>query len=246
MIRLPVEQRLHIRDALRTARARMWIFVVVTGLLTASALLLLPPSTVAYGVGTVATAAVKAPRSVAFVSESLTNVERDRAAAAVPKQYTSNPATVATSSSRLTQALTDIGRVRADTSLSRDQRITVMTRLTGPVISPALATDIVDMTGGEWDTVAKELDNVLRTLYAQGIRPEQLDATRTTRPRRCPRHGRSGRSASAPSSSGSSSRRTCSPTWPRPRRRSRPRATPSRRCRCRSSQARSWSARARS
>jgi len=178
MIRLPVEQRLHIRDALRTARARMWIFVVVTGLLTASALLLLPPSTVAYGVGTVATAAVKAPRSVAFVSESLTNVERDRAAAAVPKQYTSNPATVATSSSRLTQALTDIGRVRADTSLSRDQRITVMTRLTGPVISPALATDIVDMTGGEWDTVAKELDNVLRTLYAQGIRPEQLDATK--------------------------------------------------------------------
>jgi len=179
MIRLPVEQGRSIRAALGTPRARIWIFVAVSGLLTAAALLLSPPATVAYGVGTVATSAVKAPRSVAFVSESLTQAERERAAAAVPKQFTSNPAIVATSRDRLAQALAAIGRVRSDTALTRDQRINALSRLIEVSIAPPLGADVIDMTGAEWDAVSKELDNVLRTLYGQGIRPEQLDGVKT-------------------------------------------------------------------
>ncbi len=158
--------------------ARMYVFVIVTGLLTSIALLLSPPSTVSYDVGTLADRQVKAPRSVAFVSETLTEAERERAATAVPKVYTRNPAVVASSRDRLAQAVAAIGRARADTVQTREQRITALTRLTEVAISPQLAPLVVDMTAAEWDAVAKEVDNALRTLYQPGIRPEQLDAAK--------------------------------------------------------------------
>src|SRR5439155_1048059 len=41
-----------------------------------------------------------------------------------------------------------------------------------------IAGDVVDMTQPEWDQVAAGLDSPLRTLYAQGIKPEQLDAVK--------------------------------------------------------------------
>src|ERR1700704_2624088 len=116
-----------LRAALVAPRTRMWVFVLATGLLTAVGLLLAPPSTVTYNVGTVATQALKAPRSVSFVSESLTEAERDRAAA-VPKQYAPNPAVLATSRDHLAQATATISRVRGDPTLLRDQKISALTR----------------------------------------------------------------------------------------------------------------------
>ena len=122
---------------------RMYVFVIATGLLTALALLLSPPATVSYDVGTLADRTVKAPRSVAFVSETLTEAERERAAAAVAKVYTRDPAVVASSRDRLAQAVAAIGRVRADVAQTRDQRITSISRLTEVAISPQLAPLVV-------------------------------------------------------------------------------------------------------
>jgi len=156
----------------------LYVFVILTGLLTSGALLLSPPATVSYDVGTLADRQVKAPRSVAFVSETLTEAERERAAAAVAKVYTRNPAVVASSRDRLAQAVAAIGRVRADPVSPREQRITALTRLTEVAISPQLAPLVVDMSPAEWDAVSKEADNALRTLYQPGIRPEQLESAR--------------------------------------------------------------------
>ena len=183
MIRLSNGRRIDqlpnaLRRMLGATTARMYVFVIATALLTSVALLLSPPATVSYEVGSVADRTVKAPRSVAFVSEALTEAERERAAAAVAKVYTRNPAVVASSRDRLGQAVAAIGRVRADSAQTREQRITSLTRLTEVAISPQLAPLVVDMTGAEWDAVAKEVDNALRTLYQPGIRPEQLDAAR--------------------------------------------------------------------
>jgi putative nucleotidyltransferase with HDIG domain len=175
----PPRRVLDLRAALGTPRARTYVFVFATALLTAIALLLAPPSVVTYDVGTVATQALKAPRSVAFVSESLTEEERDRAAAAVPKQYAPNPAVLATSRDRLAQASAAISRVRGDPTMSRDAKITQLTtRVTEATFTPSLAADVIDLSGAEWDAVQKELDNTLRSLYGQGIRPEQLDAVK--------------------------------------------------------------------
>jgi cyclic-di-AMP phosphodiesterase PgpH len=183
VIRLPAGRRIDqlptaLRRTLGATTARMYIFVLVTGLLTSVGLLLSPPATVSYDLGSLADRQVRAPRSVSFVSDSLTRAEQERAAAAVPKQYTRpDPAVLTTSRDRLAQAVAAIGRVRADAAQTRDQRVTSLSRLTEVAISAQIAADIVDMTAAEWDAVAKELDNALRTLYQPGIRPEQVQST---------------------------------------------------------------------
>jgi putative nucleotidyltransferase with HDIG domain len=173
-VRLPAA----VRGFMAAPSTRMYVFVIVTGLLTALALLLSPPATVGYDVGTVADREVRAPRSVAFISEALTEAERERAAAGVAKVYTRNPAVIAGSRDRMAQAVAATGRVRADTAQTREQRITSITRLSEVAISPQVAPLIVDMTAAEWDAVEKEVDNVLRTLYQPGIRQDQLESAR--------------------------------------------------------------------
>jgi putative nucleotidyltransferase with HDIG domain len=168
-----------VRTAVRTdPRARAGAFVVVAALLTAIALLLAPPATVTYSVGEVAKGAIRAPRSVSFVSESLTEAERERAAAAVQKQYTTDPAIVVNASTRLQGSVASIGRIRNEAAQTREQKITALTRLPDVALTTAIATDIVDMTQPEWDQVASAVDSSLRALYAQGIRTEQVDAVK--------------------------------------------------------------------
>ncbi|MEO8632471.1 MAG: HDIG domain-containing metalloprotein [Chloroflexota bacterium] len=183
MIRLPAGRRfdplpLALRTMLAAPTARVYVFVIATSILTAVALLLSPPATVGYDVGTLADRQVRAPRSVAFVSETLTDAERERVSTAVPKVFTRNPAVVASSRDRLAQAVAAMGRVRADAAQTREQRVTALTRLTEVAISPQIAPLVIDMTAGEWDAVSKEVDNALRTLYQPGIRPEQLESAR--------------------------------------------------------------------
>src|SRR5712691_158913 len=114
-----------LRAAVRSdPRARAGAFVVIAGVLTAVALLIAPPATVTYGVGDVAKGAIRAPRSVSFISESLTEAERDKAGAAVQKQYTTDPAVVANASAHVSTAVTAIARIRLDAALSRDLKIT--------------------------------------------------------------------------------------------------------------------------
>jgi cyclic-di-AMP phosphodiesterase PgpH len=168
-----------LRAALRTEpRARATAFVLIAGVLTAVALLIAPPATVTYSVGAVADRAIRAPRSVSFVSESLTEAERNKAGAAVQKQFATDPAVVASASTRVATVTSAIGRIRGDAAPSRDQKISALTSLPDVTLTPAIATDIVDMTQPEWDQVAAGLDSALRTLYAQGIRAEQLDAVK--------------------------------------------------------------------
>ncbi|HYV22465.1 MAG TPA: hypothetical protein VEN31_07395, partial [Candidatus Bathyarchaeia archaeon] len=168
-----------LRAAVRTEpRARATAFVVIAGVLTAIALLIAPPATVTYSAGAVADRAIRAPRSVSFVSESLTEAERNKAEAAVLKQFATDPAIVSNASTRVANASGAIGRIRADAAETRDQKIAALTRLADLPLTPAVATDIADMTQPEWDQVAAALDSALRTLYGQGIRAEQLDAVK--------------------------------------------------------------------
>ena len=160
-------------------RVRLAAFVVATGLLSAIALLFSPPAVVSYGkAGVVADHEVRAPHSTVFASESLTQLEREKAAAAVQRVYVVDPAVNVTATSHLTAALTGIARVRNDATLPRDQRILNLTKLSEVALTTALATDALDMTSSEFSQLNQELAGALTTLYQQGIRPEQLDAAR--------------------------------------------------------------------
>ena len=168
-----------LRAAVRTEpRVRTAAFVLIAGVLTASALLIAPPATVTYAVGDVAKGAIRAPRSVSFISESLTEAARNKAEAEVQKHLTTDLAIVTTASTRIANVTSAIGRIRSDAAQQRDQKITAITRLPDIELTPAIATDIADMTQPEWDQVAASLDSALRTLYAQGIRAEQLEAVK--------------------------------------------------------------------
>ncbi len=168
-----------LREAARTdPRARAATFVVIAGLLTAAALLFAPPATVTYDVDAVADRAVRAPRSVAFVSTSLTDAEREKAAAAVQKQYATDPGVVVSASTHLAGAVTALARVRNDAAQTRDQKLASAQRLAEVQLTAAVAQDVVDMTPPEWDQLAAGIDSALRTLYGQGIRAEQLDAVK--------------------------------------------------------------------
>jgi putative nucleotidyltransferase with HDIG domain len=168
-----------LRAAVRTEpRVRAGAFVVIAGVLTAFALLVAPPASVTYSVGAVADRAIRAPRSVSFVSESLTEAERNNAEAKVQKQFTTDLSIVAGARTRVASVATAISRIRGDAAQTRDQKITALTRLSDVALTPASATDIVDMTQTEWDQVAAGLESALSTLYSQGIRAEQLDAVR--------------------------------------------------------------------
>jgi putative nucleotidyltransferase with HDIG domain len=160
-------------------RARVVAFVIATGLLSAVALLFSPPAVVSYGkAGVVADHEIRAPHSTAFSSEALTQIERDKAASAVQRVYVVDPAVNVTASAHLQAALTGITRIRGDATLPRDQRIAALTKLSEAALSLPLATDALDMTAAEFDQLNKELDGALKTLYAQGIRPEQVEAAR--------------------------------------------------------------------
>jgi len=91
-------------------RVRIVAFVIATGLLSAVALLF-PSAVGSYGeAGVVADRDVRAPHSTAFSSEALSQIERDKAAAAVQRVYAADPAVVVTSSSHLQAALTGSSR----------------------------------------------------------------------------------------------------------------------------------------
>src|SRR5437879_7781155 len=139
-----------LRAAVRTEpRARATAFVVIAGVLTAIALLIAPPATVTYSDGAVADRAIRAPRSVSFVSESLTEAERNKAEAAVPKQFATDVTIVANASTRIASATSAIGRIRADAAEARDQKITALTRSPDVARTPAIATNTVDIAEAE-------------------------------------------------------------------------------------------------
>src|SRR6266542_816343 len=128
-------------------RARVVAFVIATGLLSAVALLFSPPAVVSYGkAGVVADHEIRAPHSTAFSSEALTQIERDKAAAAVQRVYILDPAVNVTASAHLQAALTGITRIRNDATLPRDQRIAALTKLSEVALSVPQATDTLDMT----------------------------------------------------------------------------------------------------
>ncbi|MBI2774326.1 MAG: HDIG domain-containing protein [Chloroflexi bacterium] len=163
------------RAALRNEpRARAGAFVFLVGLATALAMLLAPTAAVSYQAGVVADRSIKAPRSVSFTSELLTETERDRAASAIARQYKRDPAVAVAETGRLSATLNGLTRIRADGTIARDAKVVAATRIAESTVSGPIAADAIDMSAAEWDALAKEADRTLQNLYAQGLREEQV------------------------------------------------------------------------
>jgi hypothetical protein len=155
-------------------RMRIGAFVLLVGLATAFAMLVAPPATVEYDIGAVSERSVRAPRSVAFISDSLTEAERERSAGAVAPIYRREPAVAVAETGKLAATITSITAARADETLSRDERIVRVLRFTETAIPEPIAIDIVEMPAGDWDATAREMERALQNIYAQSLREEQV------------------------------------------------------------------------
>ncbi|HET8568220.1 MAG TPA: HDIG domain-containing protein [Candidatus Limnocylindria bacterium] len=167
-------------------RARIGAFVIVFGLLTAIALLLAPPAVVTYESGVVADRSVRAPRSVSYLSEVLTTIERDKAASAVPRQFSRDPAVAANETTKLAATVAAVTRVRSDATVPRDQKVVQVSRNGDTQISTLTAAELVDMTQAEWEAVARDVERLLGAIYTTGIRDEQLETARAEIPKTLP------------------------------------------------------------
>jgi putative nucleotidyltransferase with HDIG domain len=132
------------------------------------------PSVAGYGVGEVSTQTVRAPRSVTFVSDVLTQKARDSAADAIGKVYRKDGSVAAQQVTLLTQSLTRIDRARLDPQATRETRIAVAQTEVG-----AVAADAVDMSADEWATLNKELPDLLRTILTQEIKTEDVEQVKS-------------------------------------------------------------------
>ena len=158
----------------REPRARTATFVILIGLATAFAMLVSPPARVDYELGAVADRSVRAPRSVVFVSGSLTNAERERAAGAVAPVYRREPAVAVAETGKLAATNAAITAARADQTLSREERVVRVSRFTETAIPEPIAVDIVEMPAADWEAVSREMERALQNIYAQSLREEQV------------------------------------------------------------------------
>jgi putative nucleotidyltransferase with HDIG domain len=150
---------------------RLPAIAALVTVLTAALLLVTPPSVAGYRVGEVATQTVRAPRSVTFVSDVLTQKARDAAADAVPKAYRRDASVASQEVTALTQSLARIDRARQDSQLPRDAKLAVAQSELGTAIAP----EAIDMTADEWSMLNKDLPDLLRTILTQDVRTEDLD-----------------------------------------------------------------------
>ena len=172
-----VEEAFERRPQLRVPAA-----TAIIAILTAALLLFTPPAVAGYGVGEVATQTVRAPRSVTFVSDALTQKARDSAADAVSKLYHRDPSVGTQQATSLTQSLTRIDHARTDAQATRDAKLAVSQAELGQTV----AADAIDMTPDEWAALNKDLPDIFRSILSQEIRAEDVDQAKADAPKSFP------------------------------------------------------------
>jgi putative nucleotidyltransferase with HDIG domain len=162
---------------------RFLFIMLALALLSAAILLISPPAQVSYEAGQVADRAVRANSSVTYVSETLTEEARTRAAEAVPPEHRRNAALSAQQVTTLEFTLERAGRLRVEPQQTREARIAA---LQAENFTPPAAVDVVDMTFDEWIVLARDTPNLLSGVLAREIRQEDLDQVRQDVPRVVP------------------------------------------------------------
>src|SRR5437867_2748301 len=186
-LRFRARQRSAFRDARelleRRPRIRSAVLAVALASLSAAILLVSPPSVVALDVGQLATQSVRAPRSLSFVSDVLTQRARDVAAERVGRLYRRDSSVPTQQVSALQQSLGKIAAARADTAASRDAKLAIAR---SELATAATAADAIDMPNEEWAALLKDLPEILRTTLSPEIKPEDVAQVRADAPKTLP------------------------------------------------------------
>ncbi len=158
--------------------------VILTALLTFLALItpmlsqLISPT---LEVGDVAPQDYRAPRSITYVSEEMTEQRREAAARAVETRYTPPSTTIARQQlEKLRGSLAFINSVRADKHASNKQKLEDLSALDEIQLGPETANAILAMSDSRWQAVHQEAISVLENVMRTTIRSDRLEEARST------------------------------------------------------------------
>ncbi len=154
--------------------------VVGASLILAVLILTLPifpgEQTVSLKLGDVSTQDVLAPRSVTYISESLTGQARTDAANAVAPVYDPPDPLIAREQAEKLQAAVDfITNVRSDPYSTLEEKLNDLTRLSQVKLSGEAAARVLQLSDMDWELVQQEAEAVLERIMRQPIGPSQLN-----------------------------------------------------------------------
>jgi len=153
--------------------------VLLVASVSMSLLVHVTPANVDLEVGQVAPRAVLAPRSVTYISNYLTEQQREEAANQVAPVYSPPDAEVVRQQLALAKGVLDyLDAVRSDpyaTPESRKDSIKAVDNLT---LSPSAVNAILSLDQNAWDAVASDVSSVLEQVMRSEIRASDLDDVR--------------------------------------------------------------------
>lgn len=162
-----------------------WLFGVLF-VLGAIAILIVPlfvTGSVALNSGDVAPEDIRAPRSVRYVSEILTNQARDEAERSVPVQY--DPLDLRVARQQVTRArdvIDYLRAVRADPLATRDDKRVMLSAIENFSLAPETIDQLLDLPDAEWENFRNEIVAVIDLAMRNEIRDVNLEEVKARLP----------------------------------------------------------------
>jgi len=159
------------------------ILVAVGSAVILNAPLSSPDSSLALGLGDVASQDILAPRVLSYQSEVLTELMRQEAAAQVELQYAPPSSSIArTQVSNLRSVLEYIEVVRGDIYASQEQKVSDLAAIQLINLNPESTQALLALSDSAWQTVQQESISVLEQVMRTTVREDRLEDARRTIP----------------------------------------------------------------
>ncbi|HTX92126.1 MAG TPA: HDIG domain-containing protein [Anaerolineales bacterium] len=130
-------------------------------------------------IGDVSSQDLRAPHSIQYVSDVLTEAARDAADRAVAPVYIPpDPAIARAQTETLVSMLQAISTIRSDMAFSSDEKKASLAAIPGLTLRPDSPDLILNMTDSHWAMVQNEALNVLEQTMRNPVRTEDLDAVK--------------------------------------------------------------------
>ncbi len=127
--------------------------------------------------GEVAHESIKSPSQVSFVSQILTQQQRDQAQAQVPETLRQDPTVATTQVSRAKEATAQIGLVLYTPGLSPDEKKSMLLTASGVTLAPESATALSGISPAAWPQIETEILRLVESAMRGSI--SALDAAQT-------------------------------------------------------------------
>jgi cyclic-di-AMP phosphodiesterase PgpH len=184
----PLERTLPYRPLQMNMRQRLFLGSVLVISCALVLLAILAPRLVELqnselNIGDVAQQTIEAPYSLTYISEYLTQRQRDAAEASVGPVYTPQDTSIARKQLEILRAaMVYITTVRDDEYADPEQKMSDLAMLEGVYIDPAILQSILVLSGTRWQVVQQETESVLETAMRNTIRSDQVDQVRRAVP----------------------------------------------------------------